>query len=182
MKKIIFLSILISLLSCKTEKKEKEFIDSEIESLDIIPIDIESIPVDTIEDKPRFKKEKLLDTIIADNYNVLFFKPIESEYDMLLEKYGENSGLEEVDSDYSYYANKVYQSLLKTDLKLKIVSERIIKLNTQYGVIYLDRINNDKGEYGIILNQTDCEPRIEFGVMTDVDIFQFIEDYKNNCK
>ena len=34
---------------------------------------------------------------------------------MLLEKYRENSGLEEIDSDYSYYANKVYQSLCITE-------------------------------------------------------------------
>ena len=58
---------MISLLGCKTEKKEKEFIDSEIESLDSNSIEIKSIPIDTIEHESKVKNEKKLDTIIVDN-------------------------------------------------------------------------------------------------------------------
>jgi hypothetical protein len=27
----------------------------------------------------------------------------------------------------------------------------------------------------------NCDPRIEFGVMTDIDIFQVLTEYNKNC-
>jgi hypothetical protein len=155
---------MIILLSCKTEKKEKKFIDSPILNGTVKPIIVK------------------LDTIDVDNFNVLFFKPNESEYDELLKTLGENSGINEVDSDFGFYANKVYDSILKTDLKVKIVTERIIKYSTISGIKYLDRLKNEEGQYGVIFNQANCEPRIEFGVMTDVGMFQELAEYNKNCK
>jgi cellulose biosynthesis protein BcsQ len=170
MKKIIYLSLMIILLSCKTEKKEKEFIDSPIfNDTDVVIID----------PPPSIIK---LDTIDIDNFNVLFFKPNESEYNALLKTLGENSGINEVDSDFGFYTNKVYDSISKTDLKVKIVTERIIKYSTKSGIKFLDRLKNEKGQYGVIFNQPNCEPRIEFGVMTDVGIFRKLAEYNKNCK
>ena len=155
---------MLILLSCKIEKKEKDFIDSPI---------LNHIPSASI---------VKLDTINIDNFNVLFFKPNESEYNKLLEVLGENSGINEVDSDFGFYANKVYDSILKTDLKVKIVTERIIKYSTNSGIKYLDRLKNEEGQYGVIFNQLNCEPRFEFGVMTDVGMFQELVEYNNICK
>jgi len=174
MKKIIYLSLMIILLSCKTEKKEKEFIDSPIyDDTEVVIID----PI--IETPPNIIK---LDTVNVDNFNVLFFKPNESEYNELLKTLGENSGINEVDSDFGFYANKVYDSISKTDLKVKIVTERIIKYSTKSGIKYLDRLKNEEGQYGVIFNQPNCEPRIEFGVMTDDGMFQELAEYNKNCK
>ncbi len=126
--------------------------------------------------------EQKKDTVNADNYNVLFFHPTESEFNVLLKENGENSGLYEVDSDFGFYSSKVYDSLAKTDLKVKFVTERIIKYSTNNGTKYFDRFKNKEQPYGIIFNQQECEPKIEFGVMTDIGIFQELTKYKKNCK
>ena len=174
MKKIIYLSLMIIILSCKTEKKEKEFIDSPIfDDTEIVIID------SLIQTTPYIIK---FDTIDVDNFNVLFFKPNESEYNELLKALGENSGINEVESDFGFYTNKVYDSISKTDLKVKIVTERIIKYSTKSGIKYLDRLKNEEGKYGVIFNQPNCEPRIEFGVMTDVGMFRKLAEYNKNCK
>ena len=76
MKKIIGLIILIAILSCKSEKKEKEFIDSEIkrqtETEPIIKRDepmikSEYISKDSIEIDSIKKTEKLKNIINSEN-------------------------------------------------------------------------------------------------------------------
>ena len=122
---------------------------------------------------------KLQDTVDVDKYELLFFHPSEEEFDKLLQKYGE--GLNEVDSDYAYYANKVFDSISKTDSKVKIITERIIKLTLRNGIKYIDRIKNDDGHYGVIFNAPNCDPQIEFGIMTDEEMFQVLNAYNKNC-
>ncbi|WP_336127829.1 hypothetical protein [Mesoflavibacter sp. CH_XMU1422-2] len=129
------------------------------------------------------KTEEKLDTLDIDNYNLLFFHPNEMEFGELLKQYGEESeGLYEVDSDFGFYANKVYDSISKTDLKVKIVTERIIRYSTENGIKHLDRLKNEEHPYGIIFNKVDCQPKIEFGIMTDIGIFQELTEYNKNCK
>ena len=129
------------------------------------------------------KVEQKLDTINIDNYNLVFFHPNEAEFEELLKEKGEESeGLYEVDSDFGFYASNVYDSISKTESKVKIITERIIEYSTKSGIKYLDRINNKEHPYGIIFNNVNCEPRIEFGIMTDIDMFQIWNEYKKNCK
>jgi hypothetical protein len=139
-----------------------------------------------VEKKAELKKENptesKLDTLNADNFNVLFFYPTESEFNELLKENGEDSGLYEVDSDFGFYASKVYDSLSKTELKVKFVTERIIKYSTKSGTEYFDRFKNVEHPYGIIFNKISCDPKIEFGVMVDIGIFQELDEYNKNCK
>ena len=129
------------------------------------------------------KVEQKLDTLNIDNYNLVFFHPNEAEFEELLKENGEESeGLYEVDSDFGFYASKVYDSISKTESKVKIITERIIKYSTKSGIEYLDRLKNKEHPYGIIFNNVNCEPRIEFGIMTDIDMFQIWNEYKKNCK
>ena len=123
-----------------------------------------------------------LDTIDGDNFNILFFNPSTDEFDKLIDSLGENSGLNEVDSDFSYYGNKIIDSLSKTKMRIKVVTERIIKLRYNNEINYFDRIQNEKGQYGVIFNYSNCEPLINFGIMTDVGIYQELEAYRKNCK
>lgn len=134
-------------------------------------------------EKPtELKTDSKLDTLNADNFNLLFFLPNEKEFEELLKEFeNESNGLYEVDSDFGFYANKVYDSISKTDLKVEIVTERIIKYSTKNGIKYLDRLKNEEHPYGIIFNNVNCDPRIEFGVMTDIDIFQVLTEYNKNC-
>ena len=148
-----------------------------------IPKNIENLEKNKTVKLIESKTEKKLDTLNIDNYNLLFFHPNEIEFKELLKKHGEESdGLYEVDSDFGFYANKVYDSISKTDLKVKIVTERIIKYSTKSGIKYLDRLKNEEHPYGIIFNNVECEPKIEFGVMTDIGIFQELTEYNKNCK
>ncbi|QXP78756.1 MULTISPECIES: hypothetical protein [Winogradskyella] len=129
------------------------------------------------------KVEQKLDTLNIDNYNLVFFHPNEAEFEELLKEKGEESeGLYEVDSDFGFYASNVYDSISKTESKVKIITERIIEYSTKSGIKYLDRLKNKEHPYGIIFNNVNCEPRIEFGIMTDIDMFQIWNEYKKNCK
>jgi hypothetical protein len=134
------------------------------------------------ENLTELKTESKLDTLNADNYNVLFFHPTESEFNELLKENGEESGLYEVDSDFGFYSSKVYDSLSKTDLKVEFVTERIIKYSTKNGIKYFDRLKNAEHPYGIIFNKINCDPKIEFGVMVDIGIIQSLNEYNKNCK
>ena len=134
------------------------------------------------ENTTELKTDLKLDTLNADNYNVLFFQLTESEFDELLKENGEESGLYEVDSDFGFYTNKVFDSISKTGLKVKYVTERIIKYSTKNEIEYLDRLKNKEHPYGIIFNKIDCDPNIVFGVMVDIGILQELNAYNKNCK
>lgn len=147
------------------------------------PKNIENFKINKSLNTIESKTEQKLDTLNIDNYNLLFFHPNETEFEELLKEYGdENEGLYEVDSDFGFYAKNVYDSISKTDLKVKIVTERIIKYSTKNGIKYLDRLKNEEHPYGIIYNNLNCDPRVEFGIMTDIDMFQIWSEYKKNCK
>lgn len=148
-----------------------------------IPKNIENFEKNKSLNVIESKTEQKLDTLNIDYYNLLFFHPNETEFEELLKEYGEESErLYEVDSDFGFYANEVYDSISKTDFKIKIVTERIIKYSTESGIKYLDRLKNEEHPYGIIFNNVDCQPKIEFGVMTDIEIFQELTEYNKNCK
>tara|TARA_R110002111_G_C5796895_1_gene354857 strand:- start:44 stop:589 length:546 start_codon:yes stop_codon:yes gene_type:complete len=147
-----------------------------------IPKNIENFEKNKTVKLIESEKELKLDTLNADNYNVLFFHPTESEFNELLKKNGEESGLYEVDSDFGFYASKVYDSLSKTDLKVEFVTQRIIKYSTKNGIKYFDRLKNTEHPYGIIFNKINCDPKIEFGVMVDIGIIQSLNEYNKNCK
>ena len=134
------------------------------------------------EKQTELKAKPALDTLNADNYNVLFFHPTESEFDELLKENGEESGLYEVDSDFGFYTRQVFDSLSKTDFKVKFVTERIIKYSTHDGIRYFDRFINGEHPYGIIFNKANCDPEIEFGIMVVIEIFQEFDAYNKNCK
>ncbi|MBU3010715.1 hypothetical protein KO506_04840 [Polaribacter vadi] len=129
------------------------------------------------------EKKQKLDTLNIDNFNLLFFHPNEKEFEELLIEYkSESEGLYEADSDFGFYINKVFDSISKTDLKIKIVTERIIEYSTKDGIKYLDRLKNKEHQYGIIFNNLNCEPKIEFGIMTDIGIYKKLSQFNKNCK
>ena len=123
-----------------------------------------------------------IDTLDGSPFNIIFFRPSEKEYDKLWEIHGEESGLNEVDSDHGFYASKVIDSFSQTEVHVVVAKERVIQLPSSNGPIYFDRLENGKGVYGLILYKKGCDPRIEHGVMTDVGIFQEYSDYRKNCR
>lgn len=142
-----------------------------------IPKNIEYFKINNVTIKLK------IDTLDIDNYDLVFFHPNETEFKDLIKKYGiEIEELNKVDSDFGFYMTKVYDSISKTALTTKIVTERILKFRTKSGVNYFDRMNNNDSEYGVIFNKKECAPRFEFNVITDIGIFQILEEYQKNCK
>jgi hypothetical protein len=116
-----------------------------------------------------------LDTFTSLGNEIVFFKPTKEEFDSLIKKMGETSGLYEVDDDFTYYANEVAKELKGTEIKVSFPTERIIKIVAFDNTIsYLDRLENGTNEYGIIINSYTVEPRIEFGDLTDTDIITIL--------
>ncbi|NRD24901.1 hypothetical protein HNV10_16725 [Winogradskyella litoriviva] len=148
-----------------------------------IPKNVENYEKNNTEKLIKTEIEQNLDTLNIDNYNLVFFHPNEAEFDELLMENGEKStSLYEMNSDFGFYASNVYDSISKTESKIKIITERIIEYSTKSGIKYLDRLKNEEHSYGIIFNKKNCEPRIEFGIMTDIDMFQIWNEYRKNCK
>lgn len=162
-KMIFILFGLLSIISCKNDKKERK-----LEKLK----------------NERVAETQLtyVDTIFAKNYHLIFLRPNEKEFNRLLEVHGEDSGLYEVDSDFGFYASKVNDSLSSADLKIEFKTERIIAMDSDNGMVYIDREEIENGAYGILFNHTNCFPTIEFGVMTDLEIYQRMADQKENCR
>ena len=125
-----------------------------------------------------FKHKTLnLDTLVSVGDEIVFFKPTEEEFDSLMNVHGEESGLYEVESDFSHYANEVGKRLEGTKTKISFATQRIIKIIAfDQTVSHLDRLDNGSNEYGIIFNSSKHEPRVEFGVWTDVGILEVVKE------
>lgn len=114
--------------------------------------------------------------------SILFFHPTPEEFDSLIEKFGEASGLYEVDSDFGFYAKMVFDSLKNTSMTAVNMSGRYYKYLKNNQEVIFDRLDTSNHPYGYILALDGCEPSIEFGVMSHVGIFQFIKEEKENCR
>lgn len=162
-KTFIILIGFLCLISCKSEGKEKNLRDQRVETA-LLP-------------QPTNN-----DTLDVENYDLIFLRPSEEEFNRLVEVHGEDSGLNEVDSDFGFYASKVDDSLSSTDLKVHFATEKIIKMDSEKGMIIINRDEIENAAFGIIFNHTKCYPIIEFGVMTDHEIYQRIMDQKEKCR
>jgi len=130
---------------------------------------------DQIDFRGRSNYQDILpaDTFISIGNEIVFFKPTEEEFQELIKIKGEKSGLYQVESDFSFYANEVKKKLEGSPMKVYFAKERIIKIIAFDSTIsYLDRVNNGTNEYGFIINSTKYEPRVEFGVYNDMDILK----------
>lgn len=115
------------------------------------------------------------------NYDVLFFYPNRQELKKLAEEYDDDT-LFEVDADFRFYINTSQDSLSKLGLKVHVVREKVIKYTVDGKPQYLDRLQDRDQLYGIIFNDENCDPKILFGVMTDIDIYQELSAYRKACQ
>ncbi|WP_040396196.1 hypothetical protein, partial [Cesiribacter andamanensis] len=107
----------------------------------------------------------------------VFFKPTQAEFDSLINVHGEESGLYEVDSDFTHYSSEVAKRLEGSKTKVSFATQRIIKIVAfDQTASHLDRLDNGSNEYGMVINSSKHEPRVEFGVWTDVDILAIVAE------
>ena len=110
------------------------------------------------------------DTLITEGKEIIFFNPSRSELDSI-----SNSDLYETYSDFNYHISNIISKLNENGFRTKIAKEKTIKIIAyDKSESYLDRLNNGTSLFGFIINSNKVEPRIIFGVSTDVDILQIL--------
>lgn len=112
------------------------------------------------------------DTIFSKGNQIIFFKPSDEFYDNELINF---EGIQEVDSDFNFYANKVCNDLNK---KLNLPIKAIITESRFIGVIgfkkdttFIDRYK-DSLHYGTLMNFKEKKYKIDEGIFTDIDFWK----------
>lgn len=127
-----------------------------------------------------FKKDSVqTDTAAAFNVSgkaIVFFLPTEKEFQELFEKEGEESGIYEVSSDFSYYANEIIDSLSNASIKTLTTTNPVIVISYKAKVKIVDRRKLDH-IVGVIFTDGVKEPLVNTGVYTDLDYWQMIKEY-----
>lgn len=113
----------------------------------------------------EFKK----DTLFSKGDEIIFFQPSDVFYQKKLKHI---EGIEEIDSDFKFYSNEVYNDI-NTNVKLQIKTFTTEKrylavINKDNDTTIVDRYN-DSLYYGTLLNFKNKKFVIEEGVFTDDD-------------
>lgn len=129
------------------------------------------------------------DTIVTDTAGafrvsgkaIVFFIPTDKEFETIVEKEREESGIYEVSSDFSYYANEVIDSLKKSSLKALTTKQPVIVISYGSRVKVVDRRKLDN-IVGCILTDGIKEPEVYTGVYTDLDYWEMINKFFGKLK
>jgi len=120
-----------------------------------------------------------VDTLITKGNEVVFFKPSKNEFQLLIDKFGKESGIYQVDSAFNKYMDSISVTF-KDWKKIKCQDHRIIRIIAFDGTSsYLDRMNNGTNYYGIIFNNEKFEPVVEFGIVKNENIIEMMKRLKN---
>lgn len=123
-------------------------------------------------------KEQNLDTLKVNGQSVVFFTVSQPEYDTLVKD--PNSGIDEILGDFNYYAESVNDTIERLGYKSVMTASRYVQVKLDNGICKTyDRLADKESVTGYILSDGKKEPRIEYGVSTDVDfLIVFDEFYK----
>jgi hypothetical protein len=116
------------------------------------------------------------DTFIVDGKCIVFFQPSDKEYEAILTREGEGSGIEEVASDFDSYS-KVAADSFKNKVKVYFTTDTLIKVISENDESTI--FNRQGGEHmvGVILSDSKQKPVVEYGVLTDLDYYQLFNNY-----
>ena len=117
------------------------------------------------------------DTFIVSGKSITFFHPSENEINEMMKTEGEESGLNEVSEDFLYYANAVIDSLKISAIKAALTDSKIISVRLSNGNVVNISRQSGEGIIGVIFSDAAKEPRVEYGVFTDLDYWQMMEEY-----
>ncbi len=116
------------------------------------------------------------DTIKVKGKAVVFFSLTQLEYEKLAED--ANSGIDEVLSDFNYYADAVSDTIKQYGYKpIKTESRYIQVILDNNTTKTFDRLSNKVHSTGYILTDGRKMPKIEFGVGTDVDFLLIFNEF-----
>ena len=127
-------------------------------------------------------KSKLIIAINSGNWNeskkieklkdstIMFFQPDSTEFNAIVNS-KDSEGINEVSSDFEFYANRIYKFYKDSDFHISLSDKRFFIVNDSL----IDKLEQEDS-YGIIFVKNN-EYKIETGVFTDVGIGQIITDY-----
>ena len=123
-------------------------------------------------------KKKVIsnDTIKIKGKAFVFFTISQMEYKRFV-KDG-NSGIDEVLSDFNYYAEAVADTIKKQGYKPINTTNRYIQIIFDNNTTKtFDRLLDKRNISGYILTNGEKEPQIDFGVFTDMDFLIIFKKY-----
>jgi hypothetical protein len=158
---VIFLSFIV--LSCKNPDSNPEsigeYVSTKKESKELVKSVQEAKP----------------DTFVSSGNELVIFKPTRDEYDFLVSKGKSEKELYKMDSLSSFYSQELTKKYKGQNYKIHFPHQRIIKIVAFDGThSFIDRLSNGTNEFGLILNSSKQEPRVEFGILTDEQILNII--------
>ena len=100
----------------------------------------------------------------------MFFQPDSTEFNAIVNS-KDSEGINEVSSDFEFYANRIYNFYKDSDFHISLSDKRFFIVNDSL----IDKLEQEDS-YGIIFVKNN-EYKIETGVFTDVGIGEIITDY-----
>jgi len=121
--------------------------------------------------------ETIIDTLVSNGNEVVFFRPTKSELDVLFNEYGKENGINEAESTFDNFVDSI--SIVYNKWKLiKYPTQRVIKIIAfDKTASYLDR-HNVPNMYGVIYNFYSTEPVVEFGMKNNESTKQMLDRLK----
>jgi hypothetical protein len=116
------------------------------------------------------------DTLKAEGKTVIFFTISEMEYNTLSR--GPDSGIDETLDDFNYYAAIFADTLKKVGYKPIITGSRYIQIKLGNGIYKTyDRLAEKESVVGYIMSDGIKEPKVEYGVVTDIDLLTTFNEF-----
>jgi hypothetical protein len=129
-------------------------------------------------DEAQDQKDYNTDTLKVEGKAVVFFSLSQEEYDALPED--PNSGVDEVLDDFNYYAGAVADTLQKLGYNTVATGSRHIQIKLNNGTYKMfDRLSANESIVGYIFTDGLQEPRIQYGVGTDIDLLTEFQEFSN---
>jgi hypothetical protein len=108
------------------------------------------------------------DTVYVSGKSIVFFTISQPEYDSLSKHSA--SEIDEALSDFNHYAQSISDTIKKSGYKSTMTASRYIQVKLNNGTRKtFDRHKDKENITGYILSDGRKEPRIEYGVETDMD-------------
>jgi uncharacterized protein YdhG (YjbR/CyaY superfamily) len=167
LKKCSILIILFTLTDCSLPASRNQT-TTEKDSLDR-----DNVVVDKNKEKERSYDT---DTLKVQGRVVVFFTISQQEYDLLPKD--TDSGVDEVLDDFNYYAGLAADSMKQAGYETMITGSRYIQIKFNNSTFKtFDRLESKENIVGCILSDGIKEPKIEYGVLTDLDLISIFNDF-----
>jgi uncharacterized protein YdhG (YjbR/CyaY superfamily) len=167
LKKCSILFVFFTLIDCSLPTSRNQTIT-----------DKDSLVIDNVEVNTTKEKERsyTFDTLKVQGKVVVFFTISQEEYELLPKD--TDTGVDEVLDDFNYYAGLAADSMKQAGYETMITGSRYIQIKFNDGTFKtFDRLAGKESIVGCIFSDGIKEPKIEYGVLTDLDLISTFTDF-----